>query len=132
MKKNKDRINELAHRVFDYLKAHNHVGKELGVTRLVLAQLLEISDRDLREAMREINLNPEFTQLVSTSHSVYICETTGEGIEASDATIKQAIALIKKWHAMIKKTQADGQVKIALDEDEYAEIVETFTRRGSK
>ena len=126
--RNTDKIAKLQHTVYNYLLEHNHIGKEMGVTRLVLARLLDIDERDLREAMRQINMNPEFERFVSTSFCVYLCDSDFEDNCAIGATVKQLSALALKARAMIKKKQARGQVRIPLTAEEYDAIVDVFTR----
>ena len=108
--------------------AYNHIGEKNGIPRLVVAALLDIHERDLRESMREININPEFKNFVSTSHCVYICDNDAEDDLAMAATAKQMVALAVKLQAMKKKKQARGQMRIPLDEKDYDMIVDLFQR----
>ena len=127
MKTNNERTKELAVQVFNYLQLHNHIGKENGIVRLVLARLLDMGERDLRRAMKEINESTDFEKLVSTNNCVYICATEDEGVEAVCATYKQAVALFKKAKTMERKMGLNCQIKIPLGDD-YKDFVETFTR----
>ena len=124
----KNKIMENAHKVYNYLNEYEHIGKEYGQTREVVAWRLSMDERDLRKAMQVINESGEFKKLVSTSHSVYLCATEQEEDEAIYATFKPAISLIKKARAMIKKKQSRGQMSIPLDEAEYDEIVGMLKR----
>lgn len=126
--RDKNKIMENAYKVYNYLNEYEHVGKERGQTREVVAWQLSMDGRDLRKAMQVINESGEFEKLVSTSHSVYLCATDKEENEAIYATFKPAISLIKKARAMIKKKQSRGQMCIPLDETEYDEIVGMLKR----
>ena len=115
----------LAYRLYSYL-LDNHYGKENGIKRPELAEQLQISTRTLRLLTKQINTNPKFEKLVSTSHSCYICKTKEECEKAIRNTYKVAITLFQKAKTMEKRVGLNGQIKMPIEKQELQEIVETF------
>lgn len=110
--------------LYSYL-ASNHFGKENGIKRPELAQKLNISERELRTLTKEINTNPVFEKVVSTTHSCYLCKTKDECVKTIKNTYRVAISLFKKAKQMERRVGLNGQIKIPIGSD-YKEIVETF------
>ena len=110
--------------LYSYL-ASNHFGKENGIKRPELAQKLNISERELRMLTKEINTNPVFEKVVSTTHSCYLCKTKDECVKTIKNTYRVAISLFKKAKQMERRVGLNGQIKIPIGSD-YKEIVETF------
>lgn len=122
-------IEEVATKVYNYMKEHKIVGKENGYNRLTLAVLLGLGERTLRHALNHINRHYEqFEKSVSTSHSIYLCENDEEENVAIGATWKQVIGLIDKARAMDKRRQNRNQCKIVLSAEEYDAMLDTFER----
>lgn len=110
--------------LYSYL-ASNHFGEENGIKRPELAQKLNISERELRALTKEINTNPVFEKVVSTTHSCYLCKTKDECVKTIKNTYRVAISLFKKAKQMERRVGLNGQIKIPIGSD-YKEIVETF------
>lgn len=124
-------INELetellAHKLVATL-GRLHRGAENGIKRDVLAWQLGVHERSVRKAIKKINESPDIEALVSTSHSIYMCDTKDECEQAINNTYRMAISLFKKAKAMEKKMKLNGQIKIKLGDD-YDEFVQTFSR----
>lgn len=122
MRPNQNRAKSLL--LYSYL-ASNHFGKENGIKRPELAQKLNISERELRTLTKEINTNPVFEKVVSTTHSCYLCKTKDECVKTIKNTYRVAISLFKKAKQMERRVGLNGQIKIPIGSD-YKEIVETF------
>lgn len=123
--------NNSAVKLYEYLKEHNHIGKENGISRDDLAREMGICNIRLKQLRREINeRKTEVTKLISTSESIYICANREEEREAIINTYKPAISLFLKAKAMERGSQLNGQIKLDLGED-YEDIVNTF-ERGDK
>lgn len=116
----------LAYKLVNLL-ARKHLGAENGIKRDVLAWQLGVHERSIRKAVKKINESPEIEALVSTSHSIYMCNTKSECEQAINNTYRMAISLFKKAKAMEKKMKLNGQIKIPLGDD-YEEFVQTFTK----
>ena len=101
----------LVEKYYNRLKTY-HLGKENGISRETLASYMNVSLRTQKKVLYEINFNPMYKGLVSTSKSIYICKTPQEAQETIDNTFKSAITLIKKAHAMIKKMGLQNQYNI--------------------
>lgn len=113
------------YRLYDYLKEH-HLGKENGIRKPILAQILGISDRELRKLTKAINESAELDKIVSTTHCCYICDTKEECAKSIRNTYNVAIALFKKAKNMERKVGLNNQIKMKLGKY-YKDIVETFT-----
>ena len=113
------------YRLYDYLKEH-HLGKEKGIRKPILAQMLGISDRELRKLTKAINESAELDKMVSTTHCCYICDTKEECAKSIRNTYNVAIALFKKAKNMERKVGLNNQIKMKLGKY-YKDIVETFT-----
>ena len=113
------------YRLYDYLK-ENHLGKENGIRKPLLAERLGIKERELRKLTKAINESAELEKLVSVSHRCYMCNTKEECEKAIRTTYRLAVAHFKKAKQMERKVGLNGQVKIKLGEY-YKDIVETFS-----
>lgn len=113
--------------LYKYL-CENHLGKEKGIKRAVLANRLGMTQRQLRRLTQSINRNAKYDKLVSTSGMCYICKTRNECQLSIANTYKMAVTLFRKAKAMEKKYAMNGQVRIILKPDEYKEFVETFEK----
>lgn len=122
--KQKEMMYELA----DYLKK-NHCGKENGIPRAALAKKLGIDGQTLKALRSKINFSTEIEMVVSTSGSVYMCNTDEEIADAYIHTIKPAITMFKKSQVIKKKGGLNGQVKIKLD-DSDEDVVQLFSKDG--
>jgi hypothetical protein len=126
--KNKTQIEQEASILYSYLKA-NHLGKENGISKPLLAQKFNISERVLRKLTKTINENTDFEKIVSTTHCCYMCNTKEECEKTIKNTYRVALTLLKKAKAMEKKVGLNGQIKINLG-DQYKDFVETFSDKG--
>lgn len=113
------------YRLYDYLK-ENHLGKDNGIRKPVLADKLGVSERELRKLTKAINESAELEKLVSTTHSCYMCETKEECEKSIRNTYRVAVALFKKAKSMEKKVGLNGQIKLKLGKY-YKDVVETFS-----
>ena len=116
----------MVYRLYDYLK-NNHLGRENGIKKPALAQVLGISERELRKLTKAINESNELEKLVSTTHSCYMCATKEECEKSIRNTYRVAVALFKKAKSMEKKVGLNGQIKISVG-DEFGDIVNTFEK----
>lgn len=121
MKKNKKIDDATFYKFLGHLREHC-VGKENGCRRTTLANLLGVHERTVRYATKRANEDLGLEMLISTSHSVYVCNTKEECEQAIRNTYRLAISLLKKAKAMEKKVGLNGQIKINLDDD----IIRTF------
>lgn len=115
----------MVYRLYDYLK-NNHLGRENGIKKPALAQVLGISERELRKLTKAINESNELEKLVSTTHSCYMCATKEECEKSIRNTYRVAVALFKKAKSMEKKVGLNGQIKLKLGKY-YKDVVETFS-----
>ena len=115
----------MVYRLYDYLK-NNHLGRENGIKKPALAQVLGISERELRKLTKAINESNELEKLVSTTHSCYMCATKEECEKSIRNTYRVAVALFKKAKQMEKKVGLNGQIKLKLGKY-YKDVVETFS-----
>lgn len=111
--------------LYSYLKA-NHLGEERGISKPLLAQKFNISERVLRRLTKIINESADFEKIISTTHCCYMCNTKEECEKTIKNTYKVALALLKKAKSMEKKVGLNGQIKINLG-DQYKDFVETFS-----
>lgn len=115
----------MVYRLYDYLK-NNHLGRENGIKKPALAQVLGVSERELRKLTKAINESTELEKLVSTTHSCYMCATKEECEKSIRNTYRVAVALFKKAKQMEKKVGLNGQIKLKLGKY-YKDVVETFS-----
>ena len=113
------------YRLYDYLK-QNHLGKENGIKKPILAQQLGINERQLRKLTKTINESAELERLVSTTHRCYMCDTKEECKKSIKNTYNVAIALFKKAKMMEKKVKLNGQIKMKVGKY-YKDLIETFS-----
>ena len=113
------------YRLYDYLK-ENHLGKENGIRKPLLAEQLGINERELRKLTKAINESTELEKLVSVSHRCYMCHTKEECEKAIRTTYRFAVAHFKKAKQMERKVGLNGQVKMKVGKY-YKDFVETFS-----
>jgi hypothetical protein len=113
------------YRLYDYLK-ENHLGKENGIRKPLLAEQLGINERELRKLTKAINESTELEKLVSVSHRCYMCHTKEECEKAIRTTYRYAVAHFKKAKQMERKVGLNGQIKLKLGKY-YKDVVETFS-----
>lgn len=116
----------IVYRVYDYLK-ENHYGRENGIKNPDLAQIFDISTRELRKIKQAINESDELEKLVSTSHCCYMCKTKEECEKSIRATYSYAISHFKKAKKMERKTELNNQIKISVGDD-LIDIISTFEK----
>lgn len=105
----------IVYRIYDLLK--QHVGKENAVSAKDLSGWFGISERQLRDYIREIRRDGDAERVVaSCNHGYYIC-TREELAKANERLYRQALSLMKTVHANEKKIGKTGQMKMRLDED---------------
>lgn len=114
------------YRLYDYLK-ENHLGKENGIRKPLLAEQLGINERELRKLTKAINESAELEKLVSVSHRCYMCNTKEECEKAIRTTYRLAVAHFKKAKQMERKVGLNGQVKISVGDD-LIDIISTFEK----
>lgn len=116
----------IVYEVYNFLKK-NCMGLENATPRADVAEIFNITPRELRKITHEINTSGELEKIVSTTHSCYMCKDNEEAEKSIRNTYRMAISLFKKAKHMEKKVGLDGQVKIPLG-DYYAEFVKTFEK----
>lgn len=119
------RHEPIVYRLYDYLK-NNHLGRENGIKKPDLANIMGISERELRKLTKEINTSTELEKLVSTTHCCYMCKTKEECEKSIRNTYRMGITLIRKGQAMAKKVGLNGQIKMKLGQN-FKEFVEIFS-----
>lgn len=112
--------------LYAYLKA-NHNGRENGIPRPVCASKLKMTERELRRLTKNINSSLEFEGIVSTTHSLYLCNTKEDCEKTIKNTYRVAVSLLKKAKCMEKKVGLNNQIKMQLGKD-YKDIVKTFEK----
>lgn len=120
MKKHKP----LVYKYYDYLKQHC-LGRANGVSRDYLAAYFGVTLPQQKSVLREINQSLDFDKIVSTSHSIYICNSEQECKIAIFNEINSGLTRLKKGKLMAEKLKRNGQYKLKLG-DYYKEFIETF------
>jgi hypothetical protein len=117
---NKPKVEkELVGRYFNYLSAH-HVGKKQGIKRETLKAIMGTELPTQKLALQEINTNPEYKGVVSTSGSIYLCTTEQEAKTAAYNEIRSGLTRLNKGKKMLKKYQDSKQFKIIETEEGFA------------
>lgn len=121
---NKVNQKPLVYRYYDELRK-NHFGKDNAISRTELAKKMGVDLRRQKQILREINENPEFHKLVSTSKAIYLCKYKSEVLETLSNTWNTAITLINKAKAMTRKMERQGQYQIKFG-NYYKDFVTVF------
>ena len=113
--------------VYEYYKylRKNHYGKENGIERSKLAEHFKLKLTAQKNILKTINESAEFSKLVSTSGSIYMCRTKAECEKAAFNEFKSGLTRLKKGKQMLNKINMNGQMKIKLGEY-YKETIECF------
>lgn len=108
---------------------YNHAGRDNAVKRSEFAADYGLSEREMRLITHEINENPEYPGMVSTSTALYFCDSKEECIKAIGVTYRSAFTLLRKARRMEKKLCEDGQV--VLTENDFKTLRAYFFDRDS-
>lgn len=114
----------LVYQYYDYLK-DNHYGKANGVKRTTLADIFHVDLKTQKNILKEINESDTLTKLISTSGSIYMCQTKEECEQAAFNEFKSGLTRLKKGKKMLKKIDMNGQMKMQLGKY-YKEAIECF------
>lgn len=109
---------------------NNHAGRKNAVKRSVFAADHGLSEREMRFITHEINGNPEYQGMLSTSTALYFCDSKEECIKAIGVTYRSAFTLLRKARRMEKKLREDGQV--VLTENDFKTLRAYFFDRDSE
>ena len=120
---------ELIASIYNELR-NNHAGRENAVKRSAFAADHGLSEREMRFITHEINENPDFQGMVSTSTALYFCGSKEECIKAIGVTYRAAFTLLRKARRMDRKLREDGQV--VLTEHDYATLRAYYFDRNSE
>lgn len=105
----------LVYRVYEEMK--KHVGKENAISGVVLSRKLGITERQLRECVREIRQSTELEKVIASGNTgYYLCKNKDEYMKARDRLRSTALDLLTTLSALDKKVGQDGQMKIMLGE----------------
>lgn len=124
---NKVNQKPLVYRYYDELRK-NHFGKDNAISRTELAKKMGVDLRRQKQILREINENPEFHKLVSTSKCIYLCKYKTEVMETLNHTWNTAITLINKAKAMTRKMERQGQYQIKFG-NYYKDFITVFEEK---
>lgn len=113
----------LIYRVYDEIKAH--VGKSNAISGKDLSAQFDISQRHLRDIIHEIRADETLTHLILSCNKGYYVPTKDEGAKDINRIMNQACSLFKIAHKLAKKSELDGQGKIALG-DYFKPFVESY------
>ena len=105
----------IVYRYYDLLKKE-YYGKENGIKRKDLAEIMGVDVATQKSILKEINQSPDFDKLISTCGSIYMCKTKEEVDLTLRHTWNTTKTLLDKYMAMSNKAQRNGQAKIALGE----------------
>lgn len=109
---------------YNYLKK-NCLGRQNGISRSRLCEMFGVSLDIQKQVLREINSSLDFDKMVSTSGSIYICNTEEECRVAIHNEIQSGLARLNKGKIMAKKLGRNGQAKLKLGEY-YKQFIEVF------
>ena len=116
--RNKRVTKELVAEIYADLEA-NHLGRENAVKRAEYAQDFGLSEREMRLVTHEINYNPDYEGIISTSSALYMCNDKKECLKACGVTYAAAFSLMRKARKMEKKIRANGQFKFNEKDNDY-------------
>lgn len=91
-------------KLYNYLKV-NHLGKENGIKKPMLAKKLGLHEKELKKLIKAINESEEFKHIISTSYKCYLCNTIEEARETINNVEKVAISLLNKASKMKYKIE---------------------------
>lgn len=109
---------------YDYLKKYC-LGRENGISRNRLCEMFKVTLDTQKHILREINNSLDFDKMVSTSGSIYICNTEQECKIAIHNEIQSGLARLNKGKTMAKKLGRNGQYIIKLGKY-YRDFMKTF------
>lgn len=115
----------IVYRYYDYLK-RNHLGEENGIKSIELATMFGIDRATQKYILKEINESSEFSKLISTCGSIYMCKRKAECLKAINNELKTATTRLKKARLMADKLARNNNYKIKMG-DYYGEFVSVFT-----
>jgi hypothetical protein len=107
--------------IIDYLKAHNHYGKQNAVKQSILKDELGISKRQIRAEIESYNSNPNNEHIVSFCNEGIFIVSSRQEFRTLRARAKRAVErnvnIMKRCDIMLATT---GQLQIEdlWDEDE--------------
>ncbi len=79
--------------------------------------------RELRRICSAINSNPEINGIISTSGSIYVCNTASECRKAIKNTYRTAFTYLKKARVMEKKANLNGQYEFTDENGKKIKII---------
>ena len=118
MRKRRKVTKEIIAEVYADLE-RNHLGSENAVKRSEFAEAHRLSERKMRYVTHEINNNPEYEGIISTSSALYMCNDKQECLKACGVTYAAAFSLLRKARKMEKKIRANGQFKFDEKDSRY-------------
>lgn len=104
----------IVYRLYDELK--KHVGRKNAISAYELSKKFDITERQLRDYIREIRESSELEKCIDACNFGYYVCTKEESRYVSNRLYAQAFSLLKTARANEKKAGLDGQMKIALGE----------------
>lgn len=93
---------ELVDKYYNYL-THYHRGKAEGAGREWLKNFMGVELPTQKLILQEINTNPEYKAVVSTSGSIYACTTEEEVKTAAYNEIRSGLTRLNKGRKMLAK-----------------------------
>ena len=116
----------IVYRYYDELKK-NHLGKQNGINRKILADLMGVKLADQKKILQTINVSDSLLGLVSTCGKIYMCNTEQECITAFMNEIKSGLTRLNKGKKMAEKVGLHNQYKLKLGEY-FKDLVEIYNK----
>ncbi len=116
----------IVYSVYEELK--KHIGRQAAISAADLAQLFNVSKRELRGIISTIRTSTELRKIVASSNNGYYICTAEEFRQANRRLEKQAFSLLKVAYANKKKAANDGQYLIPLGQY-WAEVFESLGKK---
>lgn len=114
----------IVYRIYDFLK--NFVGEENAIQGRDLAAQFAITERKLRDYIRQIRNSTELEKTVcATPKGYFVCKDKEEFLRSNGTLYAAAFNLLRTARANSKKAGMEGQGKIPLGKY-YKEFVEAF------
>lgn len=87
----------------------NYLGRENAIKRSEYAAMRGLSEREMRTVTHEINYSTAYKGIISTSTSLYMCNSKEECLKATGVTYRSAFTLLRKARCMEWKVRNNGQ-----------------------
>lgn len=114
----------IVYRLYDYLK-ENHVSKEKTIKGRDLAVKFNVTERQLRDYIREIREDMQFDKIILPCNKGYYIPTEEEGTADIQRLFHHAFSELRVARASMTKASRNRQGKIKLGAY-YKEFVEAF------